>query len=203
MSNMQYHIHYIHQHGFKAISLRGINPAQRETVPKPSSDRSLWSHGCSWTLLLIQPWYIYGPWDERGYKYLYITYWGSKNIDFIVQLLSCFWIFMTMNGSSLGFPSFTIFQSLLKLMSIKSVMPSNHVSLCCPLLLLPSIFPASESFPVSWLFTSGGQSIGASASTLPTNIQDQVPLIKCHTRWRECFATSLFTSNWQPKKCYT
>ena len=32
--------------------------------------------------------------------------------------------------------------SLLKLMSIKSVMPSNHVILCCPLLLLPSIFPS-------------------------------------------------------------
>ena len=37
--------------------------------------------------------------------------------------------------------SFTISQSLLKLMSIKSVMPSNHLILCCPLLLLPSIFP--------------------------------------------------------------
>ena len=36
--------------------------------------------------------------------------------------------------------SFTISRSLLKLMSIKSVMPSNHLVLCCPLLLLPSIF---------------------------------------------------------------
>ena len=36
--------------------------------------------------------------------------------------------------------SFTISQSLLKLMSIESVMPSNHLTLCCPLLLLPSIF---------------------------------------------------------------
>ena len=38
-------------------------------------------------------------------------------------------------------------QSLLKLMSFESVMPSNHLILCCPLLLLPSIFPASWSFP--------------------------------------------------------
>ena len=43
-------------------------------------------------------------------------------------------------------------------------MPSNHLILCCPLLLLPLIFPSIRSFPMSWLFTSGGQSIGASAS---------------------------------------
>ena len=38
------------------------------------------------------------------------------------------------------------FQSLLKLMSIESVMPSNHLILCCPLLLLPSIFPSNRVF---------------------------------------------------------
>ena len=42
--------------------------------------------------------------------------------------------------------SFTIFQSLLKLMSIESVMPSNHCILCHPLLLLPSIFPSIRVF---------------------------------------------------------
>ena len=49
----------------------------------------------------------------------------------------------------------------------------NHLILCCPLLLF-SFFPASGSFPVSQLFTSGGQSIRASASplVLPMNIQD-------------------------------
>ena len=40
----------------------------------------------------------------------------------------------------------TISQSLLKLMSIESVMPSNHLFLCCPLLLLPSIFPSLRAF---------------------------------------------------------
>ena len=55
--------------------------------------------------------------------------------------------------------SFTISQSLFKLMSIKSVMPSNHLILCCPLLLLQQGF-----FPMSRLFASGGQSVGASAS---------------------------------------
>ena len=42
--------------------------------------------------------------------------------------------------------SFTITQSLLKLMSIESVMPSNHLILYCPLLLLPSIFPRIRVF---------------------------------------------------------
>ena len=53
-------------------------------------------------------------------------------------------------------------------MSIESVMPPSHLILCCPLLL-----PASGSFQMSQLFTSGGQSIGASASTsvLLMNIQ--------------------------------
>ena len=70
--------------------------------------------------------------------------------------------------------SFTISQSLLKLMSIESMMPSNHLILCRPLLFLPSVFSASGSFPMSQFFTSGGQSIGASASAsvLPMNIQD-------------------------------
>ena len=57
-------------------------------------------------------------------------------------------------------------RSLLKLMSIESVMPSYHLILCHhPLLLLPSVFSASGSFPMSQFFTSGGQSIGASIST--------------------------------------
>ena len=45
-----------------------------------------------------------------------------------------------MDCSTPGFPSFTITRSLLRLMSIESGMPSNHLILCCPLLLLPSIF---------------------------------------------------------------
>ena len=63
-------------------------------------------------------------------------------------------------------------------MSIESVMPSSHLILCYPLLLLPLIPPASESFPMSQLFAWGGQSIGvsASASVLPMNTQDLSPL---------------------------
>ena len=65
-----------------------------------------------------------------------------------------------------------------KPMSIESVMPSSHLILCCPLLLLPQSLPASGSFPMSQLFASSGQSIGSSASTsvLPVNTQDWFPL---------------------------
>ena len=64
--------------------------------------------------------------------------------------------------------------SLHKLMSTESVMPSNHLILCHPFFLLPSIFPSIRSFPMSQFFASGGQSIGvlASTSVLPRNIQD-------------------------------
>ena len=67
--------------------------------------------------------------------------------------------------------------SLLRLMPIELVMPSNHLILCHPLLLLQS-FPASGSFPMSQYVASGGQSIGVSAwaSVLPMNIQDWFPL---------------------------
>ena len=64
--------------------------------------------------------------------------------------------------------------SFLKFMSIGWVMLSNHLTLCHPLLL--QSFPVSGSFPVSQLFASGGQSIGASASVFPMNIQDWFPL---------------------------
>ena len=57
-------------------------------------------------------------------------------------------------------------------------MASTHLILCRPLLLRLQSFPASGSFPLSQLFTSGSQSIGfsASASVLPINIQERFPL---------------------------
>ena len=83
----------------------------------------------------------------------------STNILYYVavQSLSCVWLFATLwtavRQASL---SFTISRSLLKLVSIKSVMPSNHLILSRPLLLLPSIFPSirvfSSELAVSILF---------------------------------------------------
>ena len=92
-----------------------------------------------------------------------------------VQLFSHVQLFATpQTAAHQASLSITSSRSLLKLMSIESVMPSNHLILCCPLLLLPSIFPSIGSFPRSQFSASGSQSIGvsASASVLPMNIQD-------------------------------
>ena len=68
--------------------------------------------------------------------------------------------------------------SLLKLMSIESVMPSNHLIPCYPLFLLPSGFPSIRISSNESVFASGSQSIGvsASASVLPVDIQGWFPL---------------------------
>ena len=69
--------------------------------------------------------------------------------------------------------SFTISQSLLRLLSIESVIPSNHLVLCCPLFLLPSVFPSLRVFSSELLFASSSQTIlaSASASVLPVSTQ--------------------------------
>ena len=65
-----------------------------------------------------------------------------------VQSLSCVPLFATpWTAAHQASLSITNSQSLLKLMSIESVMPSNHLVLCRPLLLLPSIFPSIRVFP--------------------------------------------------------
>ena len=65
----------------------------------------------------------------------------------VVQSLSCVRLFVTLwTAACQASLSFTISWSLLKLMTIKSVMPSNHLILCCSLLLLPSIFPSLRVF---------------------------------------------------------
>ena len=78
-----------------------------------------------------------------------------------------------MDCSMPGSLFFTVFWSLLKLTFIELMMPSNHLILCHPFLLLSS---ASGPFPMSQLFISGGQNIGASALILPMNIQLWFPL---------------------------
>ena len=92
-----------------------------------------------------------------------------------------------MDYSTPGLPVHHSSRSLLKLMSIESVMPSNYLILCHPLLLLPSIFPASGSFQMSQLFASGDQNIGGSASTIsPSN--EHPGLISFRMDWLDLFA---------------
>ena len=104
---------------------------------------------------------------------------GSHNSS--VQLLSHMWFFATpWTAARQASLSITNSWSLLNLISIVSVMPSNYFILCRPLFHPPSIFPSirvfSSGHPVH--FSSGGQSIGvsASASVLPMNIQYWFPL---------------------------
>ena len=100
--------------------------------------------------------------------------WGIK-IPHVtsVQLLSCVLLFVTpWTAARQTSLSITNSRSLLKLMSIESVMPSNRLILCHPLFSHLQSFPASGAFLISQFFTSSGQSIGvsASASVLPMNI---------------------------------
>ena len=97
----------------------------------------------------------------------------------LLQSLSCVRLFVTpwivAHQASL---SITNSRSLLKLVSVESVMPSSHFIFCQPLHHLPSIFPSIRVFSNKLFFASGGQSIGVSVSTsvLPMNIQDWFPL---------------------------
>ena len=86
------------------------------------------------------------------------------------------WLFATpWNAARQTSLSFNISQSLCKLIFIESMMPSNHLILCSPLLLLPSVFPSIRVFSnESALCKSIGAS--ASASVLQMNIQDWFPL---------------------------
>ena len=115
---------------------------------------------------------------EKGPFWSYFTF-GIASIQLqaltfsILLLFSCSVVSNSLRPHGLQharLPSSTVSWSLFKLMFIESEMPSNHLILCRPLLLLP----ASGSFQMSQLFVSGGQSTGASASAsvLPKNTQD-------------------------------
>ena len=95
------------------------------------------------------------------------------------QSVSCVQLFATpwtaaCPGSSVS----TVSQSLLKFMSIESVMLSNHLILCCPLLILPSVFPSIKVFSDQLALCISGQSVGASTSVsvFPMNIWGWFPL---------------------------
>ena len=92
-----------------------------------------------------------------------------------VQLLSHVRLYATLwTAACQAFPPITNSQSLLKLMSIQLVMPSNHLNLCHPLLLPPSIFPSIRVFSTESVLCIRWPNVGVSASALvlPMNIQD-------------------------------
>ena len=111
---------------------------------------------------------------------------GPSVLIGIFQLLSHVWLFVIIcTAAKQASLSFTILWSFLKLMSIESVMSSHHLILLTPL-LLPTIFPASGSLPMSWLFTSDSLIVGvsSSASVLPLNIALPLP------KQNSCFHSS-------------
>ena len=114
------------------------------------------------------------------------SFWSIYTV--VVQLLSHVQFFVTpwiaAHQASL---SCTISQSLVKLMSVELVMPSNHLILCRSLLLPPSIFPSIRVFPVSQLFTSGGQKYWSfSISISPSN--EYSGLISFKINWFDLLA---------------
>ena len=124
------------------------------------------------------------PTSKQHLKYVYAFFF----ICLSVQSFSHVWLFVTpWTAARPASLSFTISRSLLKLMTIKSVMTSSHLILCHLLLHLPPIPPSIRVFsffnfyfyfPMSQLFAWGGQSIGVStsASFLSMNIHDWLPL---------------------------
>ena len=86
---------------------------------------------------------------------------------------SCLTLYDPMNCSTLGFPVlyYLTLLSLLKLKPIELMMPCNHLMLCQPLLLLPSIFPSIRVFSNELALHIRCQSVGGSALVFPKNIQ--------------------------------
>ena len=116
---------------------------------------------------------------RRGFYDAIINFLTSLYQLCSVQSFSCVQLFATpWTAACQASLSITNWWSWRKLMSIESVMPSNHLIFCHPLLLLPTIFPSIRVFSVSQFFTSGGQSIGVSVSisVFPMNTRDWFPL---------------------------
>ena len=105
-----------------------------------------WGH--PWILALFTLWIPHFPKLSLSLSWRLIS---SMAFEFqfavVVQLLSCIWLFATpWTSPCQASLSFTIAWSCLKLMSIKLMVPSNHLILCCALLLLPTIFPSVRVF---------------------------------------------------------
>ena len=117
------------------------------------------------------------PLTEEWVKKMWCGTYTQWNIQFSSVVQSCQTLCNPMDCSTPGSLSITNSQTLLKPRSIKSVMPSNHLILCCPL-LLPSVFPSIRVFSNESVLHITWKNIGASAlaSVLTLNIQDWFPL---------------------------
>ena len=114
----------------------------------------------------------------RDYKLFVYSY--HKTCLWVLKLSSvaqmCLTLAASWTAASQAFLSIIKMWSLLKLVSIESVMPCNHFILCYPLFLLPLIFPCIKVFSTESFFHIKWPKIGPSASVLTMNIQDWFPL---------------------------
>ena len=134
----------------KAIDWKTVNSEARKPyvdVPLVNTDKllmmepNLQSYGICCPGLAVSN--LYYNW----YPSWYSAYFFCALFPFFVWSLSYVLLFATLcTIASHAFLTFTISWNLLKLMSVESEMPSNHLILCCPLLLLPSIFPSIRVF---------------------------------------------------------
>ena len=131
----------------------------------------------------LQNFLVFQSWDEEGYiqNQNHMTtertlnkFSSTNHFVIVVQSLCAVWLFAPpRNAACQASLSITISQSLLRFILIGSVMPSNHLILCCPHLLSPSIFPSMTVFPnesalhIQWPRTGAS----ASASVPPMNIE--------------------------------
>ena len=126
----------------------------------------------------------------NGRDFFICNKWQAKmdisSVQFIsFQPLSYVRLFVTpWTAAFQAFLFITNSRSSLRLMSIESVMPSNHLILRHPLLLLPSIFPTSGSFLMSQFFASVGQSIGASVSASVIGAQTWITVVLNGLPWK-------------------
>ena len=156
----------------------------RLRIPTLNGCRGLWVPREGWI------WDMEISWPTPGQKYQHwrscqpvihfycVLHWTVRFGLFqwfsLVQSLSCVQLFVTpWTAAHQASLSITNSWSLLKFMSIESVMPSSHLILCRPLLLLLSFFPSIRVFSSESALHIRGQSIGVSASTsvLPMSCQ--------------------------------
>ena len=125
--------------------------------------------------------FLFSPWSCKIWAHIICVHWEDTSVQFdefssVAQ--SCPTLCNPMNCSTSGLP---VHHQLLESTQThvhRVSMPSNHLTLCCPLLLLPSIFPSIRFFSNESALRIRFQSIGVSASTsvLPINTQDWPPL---------------------------
>ena len=121
-----------------------------------------WATELNWECPSLPPPLYWGMIDKLE---LYVKLYNFIIFVVVIQSLSHVWLLVIPWSTALQASlSLTTTRNLLKSMSIESLMPSKHLTLCHPFLFLPSIFPNIRVFYNEFLFRSGGQSIGASSS---------------------------------------